>query len=208
MSRKELISIIDDSLPQTQCKKCGYEDCMSYANAIVNENASISLCDPGGNNVTKEIADKLKLDETNQLDRDDFKKQLMLAYVEEDECIGCTLCIKACPVSAIIGSNKLMHSVIQDWCTGCELCLKTCPVDCIKMKSSEKIWTKEDAETARKRYKKTKERIYKNSINNHSLMSNVYDNKHEDENIGGDDLNQKNSLIAKILKKARDMRTD
>lgn len=205
MSNKELINLIDGSLPQTQCRKCGYQDCMSYATAIANKKANINLCDPGGNNVAKEIAYKLKLEKIDQPHIDACKKQLLVAYIEESECIGCTLCIKACPVSAIIGSNKLMHSIIQDWCTGCELCLSACPVDCIKMKSSGVIWEKKDAEIARKRYENTKKRMHKNSIDKHSLMSDDYSNYQNKKN-DCNESDKKKLLIEEILNKARNMR--
>ncbi|AGF49180.1 RnfABCDGE type electron transport complex subunit B [Candidatus Kinetoplastidibacterium galati] len=207
MSTKELIRIIDDSLPQTQCRKCGYEDCISYASAIVIENANISLCDPGGKSVTEEIAYKLKLEKIDQPNIEDHKKQLMVAYIEEDECIGCTLCVRACPVSAIIGSNKLMHSIVQDWCTGCELCLPVCPVDCIKMKSSDKIWGKKDAKIARKHYEDTKNRMNKNSINKHSLMNDNSGNEYQDKDIDCHEEDKKKLLIERILNKARNIRT-
>ncbi|AGF48466.1 electron transport complex protein RnfB [Candidatus Kinetoplastibacterium oncopeltii TCC290E] len=206
MSTKELISIIDDSLPQTQCRKCGYADCMSYANAIVNKKANINLCNPGGNTVSKEISYKLKLKKIDENPDEKFEK-LMVAYIEESECIGCTLCIKSCPVSAIIGSNKLMHSIVQDWCTGCELCLSVCPVDCIKMKSSGRTWNKEDAKIARERYEDTKKRTYDKSINKHSLMSDNYRNTKEND-IDFHELDKKKLLIERILNKARNMRTE
>lgn len=132
-----VIQQIDDILPQTQCGQCGYPGCRPYAQAIA-EGDAINKCPPGGQATINALADRLDV-EAPSLDAEhgeesDVKK---VAFIREDECIGCTKCIQACPVDAIIGAAKQMHTVIADECTGCDLCVDPCPVDCIDMLSVE-----------------------------------------------------------------------
>lgn len=125
---------IDAILPQTQCGLCGHGGCMPYATAIAQENAAINLCPPGGVAVLKKLGELTQQDPTPFIaDMQQQEKPRMLAKIREDECIGCTKCIVACPVDAIMGASKQMHSVIASECTGCELCVAPCPVDCIDM---------------------------------------------------------------------------
>lgn len=125
---------IDAILPQTQCGLCGFGGCMPYAEALIFENASIDLCPPGGLPVLKQLGKLLNKDPSPyEASMHEKAKPALLAIIREDECIGCTKCIQACPVDAIIGSAKRMHSVISDECTGCELCVPACPVDCIDL---------------------------------------------------------------------------
>ncbi|AWL11437.1 Electron transport complex subunit [Saliniradius amylolyticus] len=127
-----LVDQIDEILPQTQCGQCGYPGCRPYAEAIANGD-DINKCPPGGEATIKKLADLMGVD-PKPLDEahgaEDVKK---VAYIREDECIGCTKCIQACPVDAIVGASKQMHTVIVDECTGCDLCVEPCPVDCIDM---------------------------------------------------------------------------
>lgn len=127
-----LVDQIDEILPQTQCGQCGYPGCKPYAEAIANGD-EINKCPPGGEATIKKLADLMGV-EAKSLDaahgQEDIKK---VAYIREDECIGCTKCIQACPVDAILGAAKQMHTVIMDECTGCDLCVEPCPVDCIDM---------------------------------------------------------------------------
>ena len=125
---------IDSLLPQTQCGQCGYAGCRPYAEAIATSEAPINKCPPGGETTMLALADLLDV-EPMELDEEAGKtpEQPEVAVIIEDECIGCTLCIQACPVDAIVGSAKHMHTVIESECTGCELCLPPCPVDCIIM---------------------------------------------------------------------------
>ena len=126
-------SAIDTWLPQTQCQKCEYPDCISYATAISNGSADFNRCPPGGQNTIDGIA-KI-LDKPSKPLNTELEKftQFTVARIIEDDCIGCTKCISACPVDAIIGSGKRMHTVLKDLCTGCELCIPPCPVDCIEL---------------------------------------------------------------------------
>ena len=127
-----LVDQLNDLLPQTQCGQCGYPGCKPYAEAIANGD-EINKCPPGGEATIKNIAELMGVD-PKPLDEahgeEDVKK---VAYIREDECIGCTKCIQACPVDAIVGASKVMHTVIVDECTGCDLCVEPCPVDCIDM---------------------------------------------------------------------------
>ena len=124
---------VNDILPQTQCGQCGYPGCRPYAEAIVNGEA-INRCPPGGETTIAQLADLLGV-EAIPLDQEHGAEQPapLVAYIREDECIGCTKCIQACPVDAILGAAKRMHTVIVSECTGCDLCVEPCPVDCIDM---------------------------------------------------------------------------
>lgn len=124
----QLINLIDALLPQTQCTKCGYQGCKPYAEAIADGEA-INKCPPGGEETIKALA--ALLDKPIIELEAEQPSPPQLAYIREAECIGCTKCIQACPVDAIVGAAKLMHTVIMSECTGCELCVAPCPVDCI-----------------------------------------------------------------------------
>lgn len=134
-----LIHMLDALLPQTQCGLCGHPDgCLPYATAMVSQAELANKCVPGGQPVADGLAALLKrpylpVDASDWPIAADGRPQRIRAVIRENECIGCTKCIAACPVDAIIGSGKLMHSVLTDWCTGCELCLPPCPVDCIDL---------------------------------------------------------------------------
>jgi len=127
-----LVEQLDELLPQTQCGQCGYPGCKPYAQAIADGEA-INKCAPGGDDTIKKIAALMgvevqPLDESHASDN-----TLKVAFIIEEDCIGCTKCIQACPVDAILGAAKQMHTIIIDECTGCDLCVAPCPVDCIEM---------------------------------------------------------------------------
>lgn len=126
-----LVEQIDDILPQTQCGQCGYPGCRPYAEAIANGD-DINKCPPGGEATIKKLAELMGV-EAKPLNAAQEPAVKRVAFIREDECIGCTKCIQACPVDAILGASKLMHTVIAEECTGCDLCVEPCPVDCIDM---------------------------------------------------------------------------
>jgi len=128
-----LVDQIDALLPQTQCGQCNYPGCRPYAEAIARGEADINHCPPGGKEGVRALADLLGVESKPLNAENGPVKAKRVALIDEPQCIGCTLCIQACPVDAILGAPKLMHTVIESECTGCELCLPPCPVNCISM---------------------------------------------------------------------------
>lgn len=160
-----LVEQINQLLPQTQCTKCGYDGCRPYAQAIADGQADINRCPPGGAEGVAKLAAFLSKP-IKPIDPDCGQPgPLMVAVIDEEHCIGCTLCIQACPVDAIVGANKRMHTVLPDWCTGCDLCLPPCPVDCIEMRpaSPDLAWTESRARLAKQRYESRNKRRAKPS---------------------------------------------
>jgi electron transport complex protein RnfB len=160
-----LAARIAAALPQTQCTRCGYPDCEAYAQAIAGGAADINQCPPGGaegvallSAITGKPVVPLSADHGEESPRS-------VAVIDEDWCIGCTLCLAACPTDAIVGANKVMHTVIEDHCTGCALCLPVCPVDCIALVNVSGIatgwqaWSSTQADRARQRYETRKTRL-------------------------------------------------
>lgn len=143
---------VDALLPQAQCTRCGYRDCAAYARAIAEDGVAINRCPPGGDAVVAALAAltgraRLPIDpECGE------HAPPAVAIVDEARCIGCTICLKACPVDAIVGAPKRMHATIEALCTGCELCVAPCPVDCIAMRPAGRAWTDADAAAARGRH--------------------------------------------------------
>ena len=128
-----LIDAIDALLPQTQCTKCGYQGCRPYAQAVAQGDADINQCPPGGAAGIRNLARLLGRAEKPLNPSNGAEQPRAAALIDESRCIGCLLCIEACPVDAIVGAAKCMHTVLTEFCTGCELCLAPCPVDCIDM---------------------------------------------------------------------------
>lgn len=191
------------ALPQTQCTRCGFPDCQAYAEAIANDGAAINQCSPGGaegisrlSKITGQAA--LPLNPENGIEG-----PRSVAFIDENWCIGCTLCIDVCPTDAIIGSNKLMHTVIEAHCTGCELCIPVCPVDCIELenvtgdRTGWAAWSLEEANHALYRYKihsylGSKKASYSQITTSNSALKDAAKDKLE-----------KSAIIAAALAKAR-----
>ncbi len=129
-----MIDQINAILPQTQCRQCGFQGCRPYAEAIASRAADINQCPPGGDEGIIELAHLLGVDPKPLNAQHGQHKPKSVAFIVEQDCIGCVKCIAACPVDAILGAAKFMHTVIASECTGCELCVEPCPVDCIIMK--------------------------------------------------------------------------
>ncbi|WP_079435831.1 electron transport complex subunit RsxB [Zoogloea sp. LCSB751] len=128
-----LVEKIDAILPQTQCGQCGFPGCRPYATAIASGEAEINQCPPGGEEGIRKLADLLGREFKALSEEHGVEKPKSVAVIDENTCIGCTLCIQACPVDAIVGAAKQLHTVVAGECTGCELCIAPCPVDCITM---------------------------------------------------------------------------
>jgi electron transport complex protein RnfB len=149
---------IDALLPQTQCTRCGYPDCRAYAEAVASGEAPLNQCPPGGAEGIRQLAALLGRPELPLNPEFGAEGPRRVVYIEEATCIGCTLCIQACPVDAIVGAPKRMHAVVEADCTGCELCLPVCPMDCIALEEASAgatgwaAWSPAQADAARARY--------------------------------------------------------
>ena len=165
---KVTLASVLDALPQTQCTRCGYPDCEAYAKAIVEGQASINQCPPGGAEGVARLAQITGLPVAPLNPAFGTEGPRAVAVIDEAWCIGCTLCIDACPTDAILGSNKVMHTVIEPYCTGCEKCLPVCPVDCISLETVTQntgwqAWSQAQADEARSRYAARQQRLAKQS---------------------------------------------
>ncbi len=127
-----IVEKIDQILSQSQCGQCGYTGCRPYAEAIINDGEAINKCVPGGEQSMLKIAELLNI-EPQEIDKDKLIFKRKIAFIDEYNCIGCTKCIQVCPVDAIIGTARSMHTIVEDFCTGCDLCVARCPTDCITM---------------------------------------------------------------------------
>jgi electron transport complex protein RnfB len=159
-----------DALPQTQCTRCGYADCRAYAEAMAAGDADVNRCLPGGAEGVERLA-RIAAMPVVALDPEcGVEAPRTLAVIDEAACIGCALCLKACPADAIVGAAKRVHTVIDDLCTGCELCLPVCPVDCISLAAASgantgwNAWSEAQAQVARRRYDAHSQRIGVESI--------------------------------------------
>ena len=181
----ELTDRLEDALPQTQCTKCGYPDCRGYAEAMASGEALPNRCPPGGVEGIKRLSkilipiypqDAFDLHPTINPECG-VERPRAVAFIDPQKCIGCTLCIQACPVDAIVGASKQMHVVLTDWCTGCDLCIPPCPVDCISMvdvtgnKTGWEAWSSEQADVSRKRYHDREERLDREQKDNDDRLA-------------------------------------
>ncbi len=157
-----LVQRINALLPQTQCTKCGYPACRPYAEAIARGEADINQCPPGGDAAIRELAALLGREVRPLNPRNGIEQPRRVALIDEARCIGCTLCIQACPVDAIVGAPKLMHTVVTELCSGCDLCVLPCPVDCIAMVPAtlaDATWDRPRADAARERFERRSARL-------------------------------------------------
>ena len=213
-----LFLLLNDALPQTQCTRCGFPDCASYALAMAEGRAAINQCPPGGQAGVERLAGLTGQTALPLNPVHGTEGPRHVAIIDEAWCIGCTLCIKACPTDAILGANKLMHTVIEPWCTGCELCIPACPVDCIQMenvsgeKSAWAAWSTEQARTARERFESRKHRLIKEESAHQQQLQAKAEQKLADlsahtkgtEGVSGQsEINRKRAIIEAALAKAK-----
>lgn len=168
---------IEDLLPQTQCTKCGYAGCRPYAEAIAEGSAAYNQCPPGGAEGVARLARLLGKPVIPINPVHGLERERPVALIDEGVCIGCTLCIQACPVDAIVGAAKQMHTVIAELCTGCDLCVPPCPVDCIAMipvtpgKTGWDAWSQQAANAARRRHDQRTARLQREKADNDARLA-------------------------------------
>lgn len=163
--RQALVARIDAALPQTQCQRCGYPDCLRYAEAIAAGDARINQCPPGGQEGIARLAQITGQPVLPLSDAHGIEGPVTVAVIDEQWCIGCTKCLEVCPTDAIVGTHKQMHTVVEPHCTGCELCIPVCPVDCIGLEpvsgtaTGWAAWSATQADAARARYQQRRVRL-------------------------------------------------
>ena len=216
-ARRALAARLLDALPQTQCTRCGYPDCAAYAQAIADGEAAINQCPPGGAEGIRRLAAITGQPALPLNPEHGVEAPRGVAWIDEDWCIGCTLCIQACPVDCIIGGNKRMHTIIESQCTGCELCVPACPVDCIAMepvtgeRTGWDAWSAQDATDARARYEATTERRRRAEQEQAARLEQKAEDKLANlpeltKDAGGAELERKRSVIEEALARARAQR--
>ena len=203
-----------DALPQTQCTRCGYPDCAAYAQAMATGEAGINQCPPGGAEGIVRLA-AITGQPVRPLDPGfGVEGPRSVAFIDENWCIGCTLCLDACPTDAIIGSNKRMHTVLEQHCTGCELCLPVCPVDCILLENVTatqtgwNAWPQTLADEARTRYaarqrRRTREEVEHAQKLQHKAEMKLADLPAHSQHTDPAVLDQKRAVIEAALARAR-----
>jgi electron transport complex protein RnfB len=209
ISASSLADRIDALLPQTQCTKCGFDGCRPYAEAIAHGRTEINRCPPGG---AAGIAKLAALTQRPLLPLDPVhgvEQPLRVAVIDESLCIGCTLCIQACPVDAIIGAARRMHSVIARWCNGCDLCVAPCPMDCIAMVPVRppRSWSDADARESRDRYVARKARlVLERADRDQRLAAKALEKLDELErrtDLAPDDAARKQAVVRAAIERAR-----
>ena len=205
---------IDAALPQTQCTRCGYPDCRAYAEAVAAGEAGINQCPPGGDEGILLLAAITESPALPLSEEHGVEGPLKLAVIDESWCIGCTLCIKACPVDCIVGAPKQMHVIVASQCTGCELCLPACPVDCISLvdvapgRVAWNAWSDEQADTSRARHDFRKFRRHRDKLENDARLEGKLEAKLADLPAASQitapaELDRKRAMIEQALARAR-----
>lgn len=210
---QELIEKIDAVLPQTQCRKCGFSGCKPYARAIVDGQADINQCPPGGNYGIRKIAALMGVSAKPLNSAFGITQPKRVASIDESQCIGCTFCLRACPVDAIVGAAKQMHTVIAVECTGCELCIAPCPMDCIEMVLVENTNITHDpielANKARMRYQFKQQRLLHNNdfdAETDNSFKRAEKNRSE-EMIATESKQRKKAIIQAAMERAAEIRS-
>jgi electron transport complex protein RnfB len=171
-----LVEQINQLLPQTQCTQCGFSGCRPYAEALAADKAAINQCPPGGQAGIERLAQLLGQPVLPLNPKHGVEKPRRVAHITSELCIGCTLCLQACPVDAIVGAPKYLHVALAEECTGCELCVAPCPVDCIDMSElmpdagAVPAWTPANAESARQRHEKRERRLIRERQDNDARL--------------------------------------
>lgn len=202
------------ALPQTQCTRCGYPDCAAYAQALADGSARLNQCPPGGAAGITRLAAICGQAVAPLNPEHGVEGPRNMMFIDEAWCIGCTLCIKACPVDAIVGANKLMHTVIEDVCTGCALCLPVCPVDCILLEPASgnatgwAAWSQAAADQARERYAFNRYKRHREAAENdqrleQKALMKLADLEHHSQHSDATVLGSKRAVIEAALARAR-----
>jgi Na+-translocating ferredoxin:NAD+ oxidoreductase subunit B len=215
-AQQKLAHAILAVLPQTQCTKCGYSGCAAYAKAIANQQANYNQCPPGGAEGVARLAQVLNRPIIPLNTDHGTERVRRVAVINPDQCIGCTLCIQACPTDAIIGSSKYLHQVLNDWCTGCDLCVNPCPVDCIEMveiselanlqKTGWQAWSQNQADEARQRFE---EKIQRKKAEQFQNIDRMNEKQAQKKAIQAKDAEaqkhalQKQAMIQEAIERAR-----
>ena len=214
-----LFLLINNALPQTQCTRCGFPDCASYASAMAEGKAPINQCPPGGQAGIERLSALTGLPVLPLNPENGIEGPRHVAIIDEAWCIGCTLCIKACPTDAILGANKVMHTVIEPWCTGCELCIPVCPVDCIQLenvtdtRTGWAAWSASEALTARTRFENRQQRLLHEEAAHQRQMQAKAEHKLADLAVltkgteNAPEVDRKRAIIEAALAKAKARQT-
>ncbi len=206
---ESLADRIDAVLPQTQCGRCGFDTCRPYAEAIAAGQAPINRCPPGGSATLSILASMLGRKPLALDPQCGAEGPLAVAWIDESQCIGCTLCIQACPVDAIVGAAKRMHTVVEPLCSGCERCVLPCPVDCIVMRVHEppRIWTRSDADAARARLLARCARLERERQESERRLAGRADALADEEAPASPRLQRIGALVARAIARARQRRS-
>ena len=202
------------ALPQTQCTRCGYPDCAGYAQAIASGEAEINQCPPGGAEGVGRLAAIAQRPARPLNPANGTEGPRTVAVIDEAWCIGCTLCIDACPTDAILGTNKLMHTVAEPYCTGCELCVPVCPVDCISLENASgertgwQAWSRAEAAQALERYQLRTQRLAREELEHQArleqkALAKLADLPAHTHGAAGAEAERKRAVIEAALARAR-----